>query len=53
MLKRATRERHSGLIHKVRDNVLRSLWVCAYAVILLIFRLIQKIESPNASQRRA
>jgi len=52
MLKGAPSERNSGILHKMPDTLLRILWVYAYAMILLAFRLMQKIESPNARQRR-
>lgn len=50
MTKRAAVEKHSGPLQKVRDTVLRVLWVCTYIIILQVFQLIQKLESPNDHQ---
>jgi len=51
MKRRAVVERQSGPLQKMRDTVLRALWVGAYIIILQVFHLIQELESQNDRQR--
>jgi len=47
----ASAERRSRPLQRMRDTVMRVLWVCTYVIILQVFGLIQKLESQNDRQR--